>query len=131
MSRRYLASGLLILSMAACDSAPKGNSTVSSGDATTKQVTEDGKVDCAIGRGGTWAHNCLVDRSGGPDGALLTFRHPDGGFRRFRIVTDGRGLVPADGAEQMKLTLLEKRRIEIAIGPDRYRMAVTIAAPLR
>jgi hypothetical protein len=70
-----------------------------------------------------------VDRSEGPDGAILTLRHPDGGFRRFRIVTDGRGLAPADGAEKAKITLIADKRIEVTVGEDRYRLPATVEAP--
>ena len=47
-------------------------------------------------------------------GDMLTLRHPDGGFRRLRIVQDGRGLVSADGAEEAKLVIIDKGLIEAA-----------------
>ena len=61
-------------------------------------------------------------------GDMLTLRHPDGGFRRLRIVRDGRGLVSADGAEEAKLAIIDKGLIEVAIGADRYRLPATVAA---
>ena len=33
----------------------------------------------------------------GENGKMLVIRHPNAGFRRFNILTDGRGLSPADG----------------------------------
>ncbi|WHO37148.1 hypothetical protein PMI04_011220 [Sphingobium sp. AP49] len=111
--------GLACLSLAAC--SDKGRDA-SDGPNATAQI-DDGNADCAIGVDGGWAHDCRIDRAGD----LLTLRHPDGGFRRLRIVTDGRGLVSADGAERAKLTIIADRRIEVAIGPDRYRLPATVA----
>lgn len=62
-------------------------------------------------------------------GDLLTIRHPDGGFRRFRIVKDGRGLIAADGAEPARVTIAQGNRIDVQAGSDRYFLPATIAAP--
>ncbi|MDI1295406.1 MAG: hypothetical protein PSY12_05900 [bacterium] len=112
------------LALAACgDRAPVVGNAV---DATLVDA-DDGKADCVIGANAAWARTCLIER--GTD--MLTLRHPDGGFRRFRIVSDGRGLVPADGAEQAKLSILGDRQIEVSVGVDRYRLPATIAGPGR
>jgi hypothetical protein len=84
---------------------------------------DDGKADCITGGTGEWAHDCLVERQGD----LLTIRHPDGGFRRFRVLADGRGLEAADGAEPAKLKITGKEQIEVATGDDRYRLPAQIA----
>ena len=60
---------------------------------------------------------------------LLTIRHPDGGFRRFRIVKDGRGLTAADGADLAEVTITQSNRIEVQVGSDRYVLPAIIAAP--
>lgn len=61
-------------------------------------------------------------------GDLLTIRHPDGGFRRFRIVTDGHGLVAADGAEPARVTITTQNRIAVVAGGDRYDLPATVAS---
>ncbi|MDX3908507.1 MAG: hypothetical protein QHC67_01630 [Sphingobium sp.] len=61
-------------------------------------------------------------------GDLLTIRHPDGGFRRFRIMTDGHGLVAADGAEPARVTITDRNRIAVEVGGDRYDLPATVAA---
>ena len=61
-------------------------------------------------------------------GKLLTIRHPDGGFRRFRIVTDGHGLVAADGSEPAQVTITDHDRIAVQVGNDRYDLPATVAA---
>ncbi|NML11666.1 hypothetical protein HHL08_16170 [Sphingobium sp. AR-3-1] len=84
---------------------------------------DDGKADCALAGSGEWARDCLVERVG----EMLTLRHPDGGFRRFRVLADGRGLAAADGAEAAKLSILDDKRIEVVAGDDRYRLPARMA----
>ena len=62
------------------------------------------RISCAIGPGVGWTEDCLIEQ----DRDLLTVRHVDGGFRRFQIVHDGRGVVPADGAEQATIVVVGK-----------------------
>ena len=80
-------------------------------------------VECAIGADGAWSRDCMSDRAGD----ALTIRNADGGFRRFRIVSDGRGLEAADGAEIAQIQMIDGSRIEVRIGGDRYRLPVKIA----
>lgn len=81
------------------------------------------KVECAIGSNASWNRNCAVEQ----EGDRLTLRHEDGGFRRFRLVTDGHGLASADGAEQARFEILASDRIELIVGDDRYRLPATVA----
>lgn len=94
------------------------------GAAAEAEPVDDGKADCALGGAHDWAHDCGVERAG----KMLTLRHPDGGFRRFRVLDDGRGLEAADGAEAAKLTILDDRRIEVIAGGDRYRLPAQVGA---
>jgi hypothetical protein len=57
----------------------------------------------------------------------MIFRHPDGGFRRFLVVSDGRGLVAADGADDAIITILDDKIIEIDVDGDRYQMPATVS----
>ena len=85
----------------------------------------DSRVDCSIA-GETMGRDCTIERSRGPEGTILTIRHPEGGFRRLLVATDGRGVVAADGAEPAEVTALADDRIEVAIGGDRYRLPATV-----
>ena len=85
-----------------------------------------GRIDCALGGGSDFARQCSVEEMAGDDGAILTIRHPDGGFRRLRITHDGRGVIAADGAEAAKVTVLDKGMIEVAIGGARYRLPARV-----
>ena len=79
-------------------------------------------VECAVNGGATFERVCEVERAAGADGVVLTIRNPSGGFRRLVTTSDGRGVVPADGAEAATVRLVGKGLIEVSIGADRYRL---------
>jgi hypothetical protein len=108
--------GLLCLALAGCDN---NGSMQAAGTGSGRAAV----ADCAIGSRSGWARTCLVEQAG----AILTLRHADGGFRRFTILKDGRGLASADGAEPASIAILEQGQIEVSAGEDRYRLPATIA----
>lgn len=109
-----IGAGLLCLALAACGKPAPGSG----------QEADGGRnVECAIGAKADWTHDCVVQR----DGDMLTLRHADGGFRRFTIVRDGRGLVPADGAEEAGIRIVGDGQIELTVADARYRLPATIA----
>lgn len=87
---------------------------------------DDSRVACALAGETEFTDKCDVERVQNGDRRELVMRHPDGGFRRFEIVTDGRGLVSADGAEEAVVTPLADGRIQLSVGDDRYRIPATI-----
>ena len=91
-----------------------------------KQAEENGKIECALSGGQEFSRICKTERIAGPEGQIQVIRHPDGGFRRFKILTDGRGLAPAEGADLIKITPLDSGEIEVAIAEDRYRLPAKI-----
>lgn len=107
-------SSAAVLVLAAC-SPGAGETPVSSG-----------LVDCAPAGAAEFARSCAVEHV--REGAALTLvvRHPDGGFRRFAVTADGRGVAPADGAEPAKVSR-HGDGIEVAVGTDRYRFPATVA----
>lgn len=117
--RLMLAAGLL-LALAGCSgpSAPADPGSLA-GD-------EDARVSCALAGETEFTEQCDVERVQKGDRRELVMRHPDGGFRRFEIVTDGRGLVAADGSEEAVVTPLADGRIQLSVGSDRYRIPATI-----
>ncbi|MET0250359.1 MAG: hypothetical protein ABW164_11615 [Sphingobium sp.] len=122
---------LLCLALSACGSGGEGggNAAALGSSSPSSESGDERRVACALGGGATWARDCAIDQQDDARGKALTIRHPDGGFRRFAIVTDGRGLVPADGAEQAKISGAGANGIEVAVGTDRYRLPATFAAP--
>ena len=96
------------------------------GPQKTAASDEGTRVACAVDGAASFERTCLLERE---DGARLTLRHPDGGFRRLRVADDGRGVVAADGSEPARVTVVNDREIEVAIAADRYRLPVTGAEP--
>jgi hypothetical protein len=63
---------------------------------------------------------------GEADGArLLIVHHPDGGFRRFKLVDGGKGVAAADGAEAVAIARTADR-LEASVDGDRYRFPATM-----
>lgn len=94
-------------------------------DAGAPSPDPDSLIECAIDST-AFARDCTVERSL-VDGALtLVVRHPDGGFRRFDVLTDGRGVATADGADVAQVRLADGG-IEVTVGEDRYRLPATVA----
>ena len=94
--------------------------------AAAQQADSDGKTDCALAGSSSFERTCTTERLAGPNGQLLLIRHADGGFRRFRILSDGRGLTPADGFDQTNIALIENGMIEVSSGDDKYRLPAQI-----
>ena len=57
---------------------------------------------------------------------MLVIHHPDGGFRRFRVLTDGHGLEAADGFDKAQISIVEDGRILVSVGPDQYLLPAQI-----
>lgn len=92
----------------------------SSGKSETPTVAEGGeRISCAVAGASAFSDSCSVDRLKVDGKLTLVVRHPDGAFRRFAVVTDGRGLVAADGAEPAK-TVIEGDKLAVSVGADRY-----------
>ena len=115
------------LSLAACG----GNEaeTLEQAEASADEAAAlDGKVECALAGSNIFERTCTTERIANADGQMLVIRHADGGFRRFRILTDGRGLAPADGFDETKIALVENGMIEVTSGDDKYRLPAQIKA---
>lgn len=124
ISDRRAAAILVGLLLAGCDGGGVSDAVSGHGASGKAGAQDDGHVDCAIGTGATWTRDCWIEQAG----EMLTIRHADGGFRRFRIVTDGRGVVAADGAEGAVVTIDGDRRIAVRAGQDQYRLPATVGA---
>ncbi len=101
----------VLLVLAACTGEPAND------DATAGADIEN-RIECAVNGNTEISATCAIER--GP-GNALALRHPDGGFRRLTIETDGT-IDTADGAESIVLVPMPDGRSEITIGTDRYRL---------
>lgn len=97
--------------------------------ASDKNDAADGKIDCAVSGQKELTRSCLTEKISGTDGQSLIIRHANGGFRRFKILTDGRGLKAAEGAEKISITLLDNGKIEVIVAGDRYQLPAQIKPP--
>lgn len=86
------------------------------------------KVECALAGKIAFARECSTETMPGENGKMLVIRHPNGGFRRFNILTDGRGLSPADGFDETTINLIGGGMIEVSSGDDKYRLPADIKA---
>lgn len=115
--------GLIILSACGGDAASDLQNAESDAD---KAAALDGKVECALAGSAAFERTCTTEQIAGAQGTILVIRHPDGGFRRFDILTDGRGLAPADGFDETRISLLSDGMIEVSSGDDKYRLPAQI-----
>lgn len=119
----------LLLALVACGQANTDTQVLAQvGASQSAEAADNGRVQCAPAGGAAFARNCEIERTETERGMVLTIRHPDGGFRRLLVTSDGRGVVAADGAEPAVVTLLGKDEIEVALGDDHYRLPVTLQA---
>ncbi|MXP42416.1 hypothetical protein GRI75_12270 [Altererythrobacter soli] len=115
MSSRTSSAAAFLLALAAC-----------SADADAGAGEQGGTlVDCALDGETTFTRACAVERSEHEGTLFLVVRHPDGAFRRFEVLRDGRGLAAADGA-QAAVTNMSDGDLVVGVGADRYRFPATI-----
>ena len=116
----------LSLAISACGSDPEADLLAAEGE-TAEEAALQGKVECALAGTTDFNRNCTTERVSGAEGQMLVVRHPDGGFRRFKILTDGRGLAPADGIDpDFKIKVLPNGMIEVRSVDDTYRLPAAI-----
>lgn len=94
--------------------------------AAEDKAADDGRVDCAPAGAQEFRRVCTIERVQEAEGTALTIRHPDGGFRRLLVTTDGRGVIAADGAEPAIVSVVADDRIEVALAGHRYRLPATV-----
>ncbi len=91
-------------------------------ESAASQAADDGRIECAINGDTNFSNGCRSERLSGENGVTLIVRHPDGGFRRFKVLTDGRGLEAADGSEKARIEIVEDDKILVSVGSDKYLM---------
>jgi hypothetical protein len=91
-----------------------------------EKAADDGLLDCAPAGAEGFQRVCTIERVQSAEGTTLTIRHPDGGFRRLLVTSDGRGVIAADGAEQALVSVVGEDRIEVALAGNRYRLPATV-----
>ena len=128
MSMRIFSALIFALVTSACG-RPDDSNLVAAEAAQRASADDDGRIICATDGSADFARVCTLDRVADAQGLMLTVHHPDGGFRRLRVTTDGRGVVAADGAEAAGVKVAGDNRIEVVIAGDRYLLPATIKSP--
>lgn len=95
------------------------------GDGTSSDVEGGELISCALDGAAAFEQVCAVERREQDGRMTLLVRHPDGAFRRFDVLGDGRGLAVADGADRAE-TRYGNGIAEIEIDGDRYRFPFTV-----
>jgi len=115
---------LFLLALVGCSDAaePSASGLTESGEVSPGAEM----IECAIAGSQWFVPECAVEHTEVDGATILVVRHPDGGFRRFEVLTDGRGLAVADGAVEAVTELYEGRRLDVSVGSDRYRFPATI-----
>jgi hypothetical protein len=103
-------SSALLLTLAACSG--KGSQA------------EAERIACALADAKTFTSACEVERSSLNGKSSVIIRHPDGSFRRFEVLSDGRSLATADGADPVEITA-NGNDTEITVGDDHYLLPAT------
>jgi hypothetical protein len=103
-----------------------GNTLADAEREAAGEAAEAGKIDCALAGSAEFQRVCTTETVAADSGKMLVVRHPDGGFRRFDILTDGRGLAPSDGFDETSIKILPGGMIEVKSGDDAYRLPAAI-----
>lgn len=119
----------LTLLLAACDNKPDNGVLAEAEQRAGDQAGDDGKIECAIDGASDFTRGCFTERLSSEGGVTMIIRHPDGGFRRFNVLTDGHGLEAADGFDKARISIVEDGKILVTVGPDKYMLPAQIKAP--
>lgn len=122
---RSITSAFLLTALASCGGDDARTLEQAEKDAAD-EATRDGKIECALAGTDAFERVCTTEQIAANGQVVLVIRHPDGGFRRFNVLTDGRGLEPADGFDETRIRLLDDSSIELTSGDDKYRLPAQI-----
>tara|TARA_R110000850_G_scaffold272061_1_gene406880 strand:- start:1105 stop:1536 length:432 start_codon:yes stop_codon:yes gene_type:complete len=120
MSTRISSILALSLALTACENRPDNKVLAEAEERAASRAGDDGKIECAIDGASEFTRDCYTERLVGENGVTMIIRHPDGGFRRFNILTDGHGLEAADGFDKARVSIVEDGKILVSVGPDQY-----------
>ncbi len=126
MSMRISRVIALTILLTACENRPDNAVLADAEERAAERAGDDGNIECAIDGDSDFARECFTERLSGEGGVTMIIRHPDGGFRRFNVLTDGHGLEAADGFDKAQISIVEDGKILVSVGPDRYLLPAQI-----
>lgn len=92
----------------------------------TSHVLRGEPIMCLIPGQSGFDEICTIESAASPDGKVLTVRSPDGEFRRLLVVRDGRGVIAADGAEEVGVKSAGVGSIDVRAGEIVWRLPATV-----
>ena len=107
--------------LVACGGPADPPASPTNGAAAPPPGEPDNRIECRPAGAAAFGRACTIERTGGPQGEILTIRKADGGFRRLLVGRDGR-ISAADGAEPANVTPRGPAGTEVEIGGDRFRL---------
>ena len=116
-----MAAALAVALSACSDTSDAGGQAATTGGeakADNADTAVPDTIPCALNGASEMQTVCKHSVIGSGDSAQLLLEGPEGDFRRFNILTDGRGLEPSDGAEPAAIKLLDGGKIEVTVGDD-------------
>lgn len=101
-------------------------------DSTTLTQSGESAIPCALNGTADFKAVCKHSISGPADATQLVLEGPEGDFRRFNLLKDGRGLEAADGAEPAQIAVRDDGTILVTVGADKFILPATVksATPL-
>ncbi len=126
MSMRIFSGLTALLLVTACSTEPDNEVLAEAEERAAANAPDDGRIECAVNGDTSFTRGCKTERLSGESGTTLIIRHPDGGFRWFNVLTDGRGLEAADGSEKAKIEIVEAGKTRISVGSDIYIMSARV-----
>ena len=112
----------LLLVLPGCSKGAAGASG-SEQSAPQAEIT-DSRVACAVGGAKVFTPVCTLDALHEANKEIWVVHHPDGGFRRFQILDNGKIIATADGAFEVQAARVGSE-LEVKVGDDRYRFPAT------
>ena len=83
-------------------------------------------IDCALAGAAAFKPDCSAEQAVQNGRAVLVVAAPDGMFRRFEKVSDGRGVIVAEGVEDSTAHWVADGVLEVRVGQDRYRFPASL-----
>jgi hypothetical protein len=120
---------LAALTLGACGAVDRNEDLASAEARQVRDAAAAGRVPCALAGAAVFRLDCEMQRISGSDGETLVLGRADAGFRRFRVTTDGRGVIATDGSEPAVVRIVEDGVVEVQVANDRYRLPATVQRP--
>lgn len=121
MKTAWVALAAMVL-LTGCNRTSDNSELAAAESEATRDAANNGRIECSLEGAKLFDRTCTVEEMTGENGTVLVVGRSDVGYRRLLITTDGRGVVSADGSLPAEVKIIGNGSIEVAIGPDRYRL---------